>query len=111
MTTPDEVLAVMCEAMCFHEDGCACCDGKCQGAENARETFAAIATAALTAAKYLGWQLVPVAATEEMIEEGCGIDCTRTVCKARLECRDEDGRATMRERWDAMLAVVPKVVE
>lgn len=67
--------------------------------------------AALAAADALGWVLVPVEPTEEMIEDGCAIDCTRTACRARLECRDESGRATMREKWDAMLAAAPKVGE
>lgn len=67
--------------------------------------------AILSAARAKGWQLVPVQATEEMIEEGCVIDCTRTVCRARLECRDDSGQAIMREKWAAMLNAAPKVGE
>lgn len=64
---PDEVRQKLAEALCFSHDGCACCEGQCQGPENARETFGGVVETFLAAADALGWQLVPMTPTREMI--------------------------------------------
>jgi hypothetical protein len=78
---------------------------QCRVCGGSAEEQADVALAAIDAA---GWQCVPREPTDVMIEEGCAVDCTRSVCKARLECRDQGGKVLIHEKWESMLAAAPK---
>lgn len=68
------------------------------------------ATASIAIAAYedalreRGYAVLPVEATEEMMADGCELECVRHECQTAGKCQDTHRRRYAGEMWDIMTA-------